>query len=309
MKIAVVGGYGVALTMRLERAPGAGETVAGGVLTTGPGGKGSNQAIAAARLGADVSLLTAVGQDAAGEAGRDLWRRENVAASAAVIADAASMTGFITVDGAGENRISIAPGALEALPMSAVEDFRPAILHSDVLLVSLEIPLAVAVAALRIAKESGTTTVLNPAPASELSPETWEYVDVLTPNLTEARLLLGRNEGDGSSPESLARELTSLFAGVVVLTMGADGVRVDDGSEAYTVEAALVERVVDTAGAGDAFTAALGVGLADGLNLRESVRIAALAGAHAVQVAEVVPALAYRSEIGLDDELANEGAT
>lgn len=308
MKIAVVGGYGVALTMRVDRAPEAGETVSGGVLTTGPGGKGSNQAVAAARLGAHVSLLTAVGEDAGGEAGRALWNSENVVASPVVVAETATMTGFITVDRSGENRISIAPGALERLAVAAVADFGPAIREAEVLLVSLEIPLAAAAAALAIARESGTVAVLNPAPAAALGPEHWDNIDVLTPNLTEARLLLGRREGDGSSPASLARELASRFAGVVVLTMGADGVLVDDGSEAYRVDAAPVERVVDTAGAGDAFTAALGVGLAIGLELRESVGLAVRAGAHAVQIAEVVPALPTRRDLGLSTDRGQEGA-
>ncbi len=307
MKIAVLGGYGIGMTMRVQSAPSAGETVSGGVLSVGPGGKGSNQAIAAARLGASVSLLTTVGPDAAGDAGRALWSRENVDDSIVPVATAPTMTGFITVDASGENRISIAPGALDELGVDAAERFSAHIRAADVLLVSLEIPIPVAAAALRIAREFGTRTILNPAPACALPDSMWDCVDVLTPNLAEAAVLLD-DAGSTDDPNSLARRLAQRFGCTVVLTMGAGGALIHDGTAETTVEAVAVDTVVDTAGAGDAFSAALAFGLAAGRPIHEAARFAVHAGAYAVGFAEVVPGLPTSSALEERWPALREGA-
>ena len=295
MKIAVVGGYGVGMTMRVLRAPAAGESVAGGSLSIGPGGKGSNQAIAAARLGAEVTLYTAIGQDRAAEDAWELWRSESVTATGLVGA-LPTMTGFIIVDAEGENRITIAPGALDEMTPESIEGCRAQLGAADLAIVSLEIPVAAAVAALRIAQEEGTMTLLNPAPAATLPQAVWATVDILTPNRSEAAALLGRS-GEDDDPESLAGDLQSRFGCTVVLTAGRDGVFVDDGVRKFTVAASPVDTVVDTTGAGDAFTAALGVALAGGSELADAVRFAAAAGAEAVTVRDVVPSLPTRAQV------------
>src|SRR4051812_39951512 len=141
MRIAIAGGYGVGLTMRLARAPEAGETVTGGTLSADDGGKGSNQAVAAARLGATVSLFTAIGSDDHGARARALWEREGVDSGAVIETSAPTMTGFIIVDDEGENRIAIAPGALALLTPQTVDRFRAVIASADLLVVSLEIPI------------------------------------------------------------------------------------------------------------------------------------------------------------------------
>ncbi|NJQ06055.1 ribokinase [Streptomyces lonarensis] len=291
MRIAVVGSYGAGLTMRVPRSPAAGETVSGGEFAEGPGGKGSNQAIGAARLGARVSLLTAVGDDAYGRAARALWDEEGVDATHVVTADAATMVGFILVEPDGENRIAIAPGALELLTPAHVEPFRAAIADADVLVVSMEIPADVVLAALRTARECGTRTLLNPAPAQPLADEVWPLVDVITPNQTEAPVLLGLAEDAAPSDGDLVARLRERTGGTAVLTRGGHGALVDDGCGVREVPALPVERVVDTTGAGDAFTAALAVALAGGDDTTTAVARAAAAGAHAVTVAGVIPAL------------------
>lgn len=290
--IAVVGGYGVGMTMRVHRAPEAGETVSGGVLSSGPGGKGSNQAIAIARLGHASSIFTAIGDDAAGRDGEDLWATERVVSAAAMKAEA-TMAAFITVEASGENRISIAPGALESLTPGDAESYRDSIRDADLLVVSLEVPWATARRCLEIAREEGTRTLVNPAPARSLEVGEWALIDVLTPNATEAAILTGDGE---SSAETLAATIADLGCDVV-LTVGEDGAVVADADGVMRIDAVPVDGVVDTTGAGDAFTAALAVGLVEGMSLRAAAAFAAAAGAHAVTVAEVIPSLPTREQI------------
>ncbi|UED84680.1 ribokinase [Streptomyces profundus] len=301
MKIAVVGSYGVGLTMRVPKAPAPGETVSDGAFDEGPGGKGSNQAIGAARLGAEVSFLTAVGDDDYGRAARALWEREGVDAGQVVTGRAATMVGFILVEPSGENRIAIAPGALDELTADSVEAFRPAIAEADVLVVSMEIPAAAVSAALRVGREAGTTTLLNPAPARPLAEGDWPLIDLLTPNQTEAPVLLGLPEGHGRTDAELVAALRARTGGSVVLTRGGAGALVadagQDGDRSAEVPARQAERVVDTTGAGDSFTAALAVAVAGGTELTTAVRFAAEAGAHTVSLAGVIPALPTRAHL------------
>ncbi|MCW5249593.1 MULTISPECIES: ribokinase [unclassified Streptomyces] len=297
MKIVVVGSYGAGLTMRVPKAPAAGETLSGGVFDSGAGGKGSNQAIGAARLGAEVSLLTAVGDDEFGRAAHELWRREGVGAEHVVTAKAPTMVGFILVEPSGENRIAIAPGALDELDAAAVEAFRAEIASADVLVVSMEIPEEAVLAALRVGRESGTPTLLNPAPARPLPEESWSLIDVLTPNQTEAPVLLGLAEDHGLGDEELARALQERTGGVVVITRGGEGALVARSTGTSPVPARPARAVVDTTGAGDSFTAAFAVALAEGQPVERAVEFAAAAGAHTVSIAGVVPALPTRAQL------------
>lgn len=298
MKIAVVGSYGVGLTMRVPQAPGPGETVAGGTFDEGPGGKGSNQAVGAARLGAQVSFLTAVGDDAFGQAGRDLWIDEGVDASQVVTGDRPTMVGFIIVEPSGENRIALAPGALDELDASHVETFADEIEAADVLVVSMEIPEAAVVEALRIGRRRGTTTLLNPAPARALPDDVWSMIDVITPNQTEAPVLLGLPADHGRSDEQLVRELQERTGGCVVLTRGGGGsLLCGADQQLHSIPALTVDHVVDTTGAGDSYTAAFAVALAQGIPLVDAAHYAAAAGAHAVTIAGVIPALPTRNQL------------
>lgn len=298
MRIAVVGSYGVGLTMRAPRVPSAGETLGGGEFASGHGGKGSNQAIAAARLGASVSLLTAVGDDAFGTSAFELWRAEGVDASAVTtVPGASTMVGVILVEPTGENRIVIAPGALDHLDVVHLARFDDAIAAADVLVVSMEIPEPVVVAALLLGRRYGVLTVLNPAPATPLPEVVWPLIDVITPNRGEARVLLGTNGLDHRDDATLAMALAERTGGAVVLTCGGDGAVVVEGGTVQRIAAEPVDRVVDTTGAGDAFTAALAVALARGATMDAAARFAAVAGAYAVTVPEVVPSLPTLREL------------
>jgi ribokinase len=298
MRIAVVGSYGVGLTMRVQRAPEAGETVSAGTFSSGHGGKGSNQAVAAARLGAKVSLLTAVGRDAFGDAARELWRAEGIAPDHVVAADAATMVGMILVDSTGENRIAIAPGALDVLSPAEVDRFENEIAAADLLVTGFEIPVEVARRALELARRHGVRTLLTPAPApaEPLDAHLWSLVDVVTPNQTEAMRLTG--ETGLASAEECADAIRRRYAGVTIVTLGGDGCLVDEpGTARVRVPAVRPRQVVDTTGAGDAFTGALAVALARGDDLRDAVGFAAAAGTHAVSIAEVIPSLARPEDI------------
>lgn len=298
MRVAVVGSYGVGMTMRLPALPVAGETLLGGRFSSGHGGKGSNQAVAAARLGAQVSLLTCVGDDAMGRDAHELWTAEGVDATGTVTApEDPTMVGMILVEPSGENRIVVAAGALDRLRPEHVETFGAQLAAADIAVVSLEIPLETALAALRIARAAGTRTLLNPAPAQALPEQAWADVDVLTPNRTEAAILLGRDPDAPAEAGELAAALHARGVGAVVITLGADGALLLDHQGARAVPAVAPVAVVDTTGAGDAFTGALAVELAAGRSLDDAVAFAVRVGAHVVGIPEVIPALPRRAEL------------
>ena len=295
-RVAVAGGYGVGLTMQLPRFPQPGETVSDGVLSAGHGGKGSNQAVGAARLGAEVSLLTAIGDDAAGADAVAMWAEEGVDASAVLRAPAATMTGFILLDSAGENSIAIAPGALDLLRVEHAEGFRARIAGAHIVLVSLEIPLAVAVRVLEIADEEGVPTILNPAPApGPLPASVWRHITYLTPNRSEALTLLG---GEERMPAQLADDLHRLSGSTVIMTLGGDGAIVASPDGQVPIDPVPASAVVDTTGAGDAFNAALAVALAEGAGPMAAATWAARAGSHAVAHPGVLPGLPTRTDLG-----------
>lgn len=282
---------------RVKRFPGAGESLTADSFEAMHGGKGSNQAVAASRLGARVSLLSAVGRDAWSSSARDLWRDHGVDDQYVRDAPEATMLGAIMVDDTGENRIVIAPGALAALSTSDAEAFRDPISRSDLLVISLEVPLDVAVHAMRIAREESTRVLLNPAPAANLPVAVLDDVDYLTPNLTEAALLAGLTGGE-ASPGTIIERLRSLTSAHIALTLGSDGVLVSTpGRPTRHVPAVAPRRVVDTTGAGDAFTAALAVAICAGAEFLDAVTWAAAAGSHAVASAGVISALPHPKDL------------
>lgn len=295
--VAVVGSCGIGLTLRLTRMPGPGETVTGATFAEGPGGKGSNQAIAVRRLGIEARLFTIVGDDARGRTLLALWESEGVDASSVLVGHAPTMVGAILVDPAGENRIVVAPGVLDELSPDSLSSFA-GLEGASALLVNLEIPPATAAAALLRAKGAGLLTVLNPAPAGSLPAEVWAAVDHVTPNRSEAAALTGLS--DVAESDELVDALRAFCRGTIVLTLGADGALVDCGGVRETVAAVPVEHVVDTTGAGDAFSAAYVVALVEGASPVEAARFAVRAGAFAVTRAEVVPALPRRADLEPD---------
>ncbi len=296
-KIVVVGSFNADLTSYMARMPKAGETVHGDRFVTGAGGKGSNQAVAAARLGAEVTFIGRVGKDVFAELAYEIWDTEGVNRDY-VSQDDEHATGVapILVDSSGENMIVVVLGANSRLDAADIDAARERIAAADVLITQLEVNLDMVAYALQTAKALGVVTILNPAPAAVLPAETVQLADYLTPNETELETLSG---GDATDVETAARGLLTRADQTAVVTLGSQGAQIVSGTESAKVPAYEVE-VVDTTGAGDAFNAGLAVALAEGMALAESVRFANATAALCVTKPGTARSTPYRAEV---DEL------
>lgn len=276
--IFVLGSFVVGITVGVNRWLVPGETLIGDTFDLGPGGKGTNQAIAAARQGARVQLLVAVGDDAFGQSARALYAREQLDQTHVhTLPGERTGCGIVTlVD--GENQIALYPGANLALRPAHVEAAAGAIRSSRLLLAQMESPPACVFAAFQLARAAGVTTLLNPAPARPLPAEVFPLIDLLTPNETEARLLLGLTADDPIPTEALAARLRALGVGTVVITRGARGALIADSRGLRAVPAPRITPV-DPTGAGDTFNGVLAHGLAAGFDLDAAVFRATRAGA------------------------------
>lgn len=294
-RVAVVGSINIDYVMTIDHLPRPGETVAGGALAIHPGGKGANQAHAAARLGADVAMIGAIGTDAGGEQEHAALRRAGVDTSSLRTVSGSSGVAVILVDGQGENMIAVAAGANGSLGSDEVEVGLAARLSpGSVVLTSLEIPAGAVAATADSARRAAAALVINPAPARPLAREVVAG-SILTPNEGEIRLLVPAAE----SEEACVAALLEAGARAVVVTRGGHGASLyQPGQPEYRVPAPRVP-VVDTVGAGDAFNGALGAALSDGESLRAGVRMAVAAGAAACTGAGARGALPTRAEVAL----------
>ncbi|MFG5722363.1 ribokinase [Streptomyces murinus] len=274
----VVGSANADLVIGVERRPAAGETVLGGDLSTHPGGKGANQAVAAARLGARTALLARVGEDGHGRLLLDSLRSAGVDPSGVLAGGAPTGVALITVDPSGDNSIVVSPGANARLTPADVRESAALLRAARVVSAQLEIPLETVTEVVR-QLPSGTRFVLNPSPPRPLPAEVLAACDPLIVNEHEARVILGTDAG--AEPEDWARGLLAMGPRSVVVTLGAEGALVHDGSGAARVASVKVD-AVDTTGAGDAFTAALAWRLGAGAALAEAAGYAARVGAAAV---------------------------
>jgi len=275
VSVCVVGSVNMDLVVKAARLPRVGETVSGGTFSMFPGGKGANQAVAAARLGAHVTMVGRVGQDAFGRRLVDGLRREGIDVSR-VCADEHAATGvaFIGVDADGRNMIMVASGANLRVPPADADEAQDAIRAAQVLLLQLEIPMEATLRAAEIAKNNGVLVCCDPAPAAPLPDALYACVDVLTPNALEAQTLTGMEVGSVADAERVAEALRERGPKVVVVKMG------DRGAFYLAPEgrghvAAVNANVVDTTAAGDAFAAGLGVALGEGRTVADAVRFAA----------------------------------
>lgn len=300
-KVSVVGSFVVGLTLRSERFPVAGETILARDFDLGPGGKGSNQAVQIARLGVPVQFIGVVGQDDFARIATDLYEREGVGTEHLVTSERNTGVGFIMLDSAGDNRILLDPGSNEDFTPDHVRAARDTIAASSVVITQLEIPAATAREAMALGRACGCTTVLNPAPVRPLEEDIFRHIDLLTPNQTEARVLLGVAPDDPTPDLDLCARLLELGVGTVVLTRGEEGAVIVTPEGTTAIESPPVE-VVDSTGAGDAFNGALAAALASGDPLEDAVRSGTRAGALACTKLGVVPALAHRA--ALDEMLA-----
>jgi ribokinase len=282
--VCVVGAANIDLISYVPRLPRMGETLHGNRFHLGYGGKGANQAVMAAKLGARVSVVTKVGRDVFGDGTVENFRRWGVDTEyVTVTGEAFSGVAPIMVDPAGHNSIVIVTGANDLLDDAELERARPAIAASAVLACQLELPVPTTLAALRIARAHGVRTVLNPAPArDDLPPELLAVTDVLCPNQGEAALLAGRPVETTDDAADAARVLIDRGAGSVVVTLGESGCLVATDGEIEHVPGVPAE-TVDTTGAGDAFVGSLTYFLAAGLPLPVCAQRATVIAARSVQ--------------------------
>jgi ribokinase len=286
-RIVVVGSVNVDLVVRLPRLPRPGETAGGGVFSVGPGGKGGNQAVAAARLGADVSLVAAVGDDDYGRGARADLENEGVHTRLVTTVDASTGIAVVFVDETAENLIAVAPGANAALSPDAVAAALTGLPDGPaVLLAGLEVPLACVEAAVAVAADRGWTVVVNPAPAVPLPETLLGRIDVLTPN--EGELAVLADAGTAA--------LLDAGVGAVVVTRGAAGAVVHDRVRELVVPAPGVE-AVDATGAGDCFSGALAWALGSGLALPDAVRLAVTAASLSTRAAGARTGCPTRQEL------------
>ncbi|MFF9772608.1 ribokinase [Streptomyces sp. NPDC013978] len=276
----VVGSANADLVIGVERRPGAGETVLGSDLAVHPGGKGANQAVAAARLGARTALLARVGDDGNGRLLLDSQQAAGVDTAGVLVGGAPTGVALITVDPSGDNSIVVSPGANGKLTPEDVRAAEGLLGASRVVSAQLEIPLETVVEVVRRLPE-GTRFVLNPSPPRELPAEVLAACDPLIVNEHEARIIVGDEPAGSPSPEDRARALLALGPRSVVVTLGAEGALVATAEGSARVSAVKVD-AVDTTGAGDAFTAALAWRLGAGAELAEAAAYAARVGAAAV---------------------------
>ena len=296
--ITVVGSFVVGMTLRTRRMPIFGETLIGSDFDMGPGGKGSNQAVAIARLGAQAAFAGIIGTDQLGEIATDLYAREGVDTTYLQRTGAASTgAGFIILNQAGENGIVIDMGANEGMDGAFVDQLEDQIARSEVVMSVLEIPVEAAARAMALGRKHGVRTILNPAPATHLDEIVLRNVDYLTPNETELRILQGLPADDPTPIFELAKQLQTQGVRNLIVTQGERGALVLSESGMFEEAGiALSREIVDTTGAGDAFNGGLAVALAEGKTLRDAVRFACCTGRLACDKLGVVPALALREQ-------------
>ena len=299
-RVVVVGSSNTDMVVKSQRIPVPGETVTGGQFVMAPGGKGANQAVAAARLGAEVSFVARVGRDMFGEQAVEGYTKEGILTDL-ILRDPENHTGvaLIMVDDRGENLISVASGANHALTPQDVERAAERIREANVVLLQLEIAMETVQSAARLAAEAGAQVILDPAPAPEgpLDDALLRDVACLTPNESEAERLTGYPVRDEATARAAADRLLRSGARRVIITLGAKGALLAGRGQAVLVPGYQVE-ARDSTAAGDAFNGGLGSALARGLPWEEAVREASLVGAFSVTRLGAQPSLPTADELG-----------
>ncbi|WP_460156240.1 ribokinase [Pseudomonas sp. S2_H10] len=296
-KVVVIGSLNMDLVTRAPRLPKGGETLIGQSFTTVSGGKGANQAVAAARLGARVSMIGCVGSDAYGEALRGALLAERIDCQAVSTVDGSSGVALIVVDDSSQNAIVIVPGANGALTAEAIDRFDSVIQAADVLICQLEVPDASVGHALKRGRELGKTVILNPAPASRPLPSDWyASIDYLIPNESEASALTGLVVDSLETAQAAATRLIAMGAGKVIITLGAQGSLFADGQRFEHFPAPVV-KAVDTTAAGDTFVGGFAAALAGGEDEAQAIRFGQVAAALSVTRAGAQPSIPALSDV------------
>jgi len=299
-QILVIGSYNVGFICRTPRMPVWGETLLGEGFDVVHGGKGANQAVAAARLGGNVTFVGNVGNDDYGRSGMKMLQSESVSTNGMLMSDEAKTgVGFVFLNEHGDNCIIVDPGANHLLSPEHTDAFTP-IQDADIVVFQLENRIDTIKRAMEIAHAAGKTVILNPAPAKANLDDLLKLATIVTPNESELLIMSGLEASETMSTEQceqLARALLDKGPEIVIVTRGEQGamlVSKEDG--ALSFPAPKVE-AVDTTGAGDSFTGALSVAIAEGETIRDAVRFACYVGAYCVTINDVIPALPTREQL------------
>lgn len=304
--IVILGIFVADTAYRADRQPKMGETILGTSFALGPGGKGSNQSVAAAMAGGDVTFISRLGKDAFADIARATWAKAGV--KSAITEDGESYTGaaYIFLENAtGNNAIIVAAGAAGRISVQDVEANRPLIEGAKVFITQLEQPIPAARRALEIARAAGVRTILNPAPAAELDDAFLALCDIVTPNESETESLTGLPVTTIPEAETAARALLARGVGACLITLGERGALYVDRDRSFHVPVISAGKVLDTTGAGDAFNGGFAVALTEGRDLPDAVRFGCATAGISVTRAGTAPAMPARAEI--DALLAAQG--
>ena len=295
--IVVIGSCNTDMVVKANRLPVPGETILGGTFYMNPGGKGANQAIAAARLGANVTFVSKVGYDLFGLQALEIYKSEKINTDF-VFTDQKKPSGvaLISVDSFGENCIIVASGANLSLSPEDIDKAKDKIMDADIVLMQLEIPLETVEYATTLAYSYGKKVILNPAPVPRLNSDFFDKVYAILPNRIETEMLSGIKVTDEKSAYKAAQAISKKGIENVVITLGKEGAFVKEKDNFIMTPATEVE-TVDTTGAGDVFCGAVSVYLSEGHSLTESVRFANAAAAIAVTRIGAQSAIPYRAEV------------
>lgn len=298
-KIVVIGSCNTDMVIKSDRLPVPGETILGGTFMMNPGGKGANQAVAAARLGGQVTFISKTGNDLFGRQSIELYENEGINTDY-IFSDAEHPSGvaLISVDMNGENCIVVASGANATLSSKDIDKARTAVERADILLMQLEIPLDTVEYAAKLAYGKGIKVVLNPAPACYLPDSLLKCLYMIIPNKTEAEMLSGVKVADWDSAKQAADIISSKGVSIVLITLGSLGALIKEGDQYYTVEATKVN-AVDTTAAGDTFCGAVCVALSEGRIVCEAVKWANRASGITVTRMGAQSSIPYRRELEL----------
>lgn len=299
----VVSSFVMGLTIRVPRPPVPGESLMGTGFDLGPGGKGFNLAIAAARGGATVTQILCIGQDLFGKEAMNVMEQEKLSAQYVhQFSGIHTGCGFVTLLPSGENTIVLDAGANQWMTSALVQDAEAAIADSRVVVVQLEVPDDAVETSMQLGRKHNCLTILNPAPARRIPASLLQYVDILTPNETEARLLLGLPPDDPTPTEDLAQQLLDLGARIVVITRGRLGALLVTANQVEAIPAPSIQ-TVDPTGAGDCFNGIIACQLAAGKSLNDAVRRAVQGGAYCAGKLGVINGLPTIAEL---DEFINQ---
>ncbi|MEM8897611.1 MAG: ribokinase [Bacteroidota bacterium] len=303
--ITVIGSSNTDMILKLGRIPAPGETLLGGEFQMAAGGKGANQAVAAARAGAEVTFIACVGKDVFGEQAIQGFQKDGIHTQFVFQEEGpASGVALIFVSEQGENSIGVASGANAKLLPKNIDAAISAIEEADLVLLQLETPIETIAYAIEMAHKIGKKIILNPAPAQALSTDILSKVDILTPNETEAALLTGMAVNSAQDAEEAAKKLGEMGVKEVIITLGKEGALHYDGNSAKVIPGFVVD-AQDTTAAGDTFNGSLSVGLTEGKSMEEAIRFAHGASALSVTRMGAQPSVPSRKEI--EDFLAQQG--